>query len=345
MQGGVYGENEAIEFTGLAEIAFGETSFPERSYQETINIMRKYSTLEQDILFKCYNCIEGDWDDCTSVSDVDVGSSNHSVTASIVCDDEDIDADFYHMLSLPLLINSDDNVTINRELSKNEPFAIKTRLVCDDLVAAKCSTDFSSASASDTGMELRENLKEKDGKANLTEHLDNASCPIGDSESRNYPLTEDAESNASVQKLNIPQFAKEKHRSMWSLIHRHMIPDVSTELDSKLTYGAGEENHKNEGNKSCAAESSVSFLNFFERESVTTNQDADNQEIEVRKIFAIKIVREAIERILIPEVQDQSSDDQSVTSEVCTEENFKESDTKNEECDKASQSDEGSISF
>ncbi|XP_009614336.1 uncharacterized protein LOC107790494 [Nicotiana tabacum] len=96
-------------------------------------------------------------------------------------------------------------------------------------------------------------------------------------------------------------------------------------------------------NKSCAAESSDSFLNFFERESTTTNEDADNQEIEVRKIFAIKLVREAIERILVPEVQDQSSDDQSVTSEVCTEENFKESDTKNEECDKASESDKGSI--
>lgn len=68
-------------------------------------------------------------------------------------------------------------------------------------------------------------------------------------------------------------------------------------------------------NKSCAAESSDSFLNFFERESTTTNEDADNQEIEVRKIFAIKLVREAIERILVPEVQDQSSDDQSVTSE------------------------------
>lgn len=158
------------------------------------------------------------------------------------------------MLSLPLLIKSGDNVTtseedenINRELSKYEPFVTKTRLVRDDLVVAKCCTEFSSASASNTGMELQENLKEKDGKANPTEDLDNASCPIGHFESRSYPLIEDAESNASAQKLNVPQFAEEKHRSMWILIHRHMIPDVSTELDSKLTCGDDEENHKNEG--------------------------------------------------------------------------------------------------
>ncbi|MCD7452133.1 hypothetical protein HAX54_015150 [Datura stramonium] len=42
--GEIFGENEVIEYVDLVEIAFGETSFPERSYQEIINIMRKYST-------------------------------------------------------------------------------------------------------------------------------------------------------------------------------------------------------------------------------------------------------------------------------------------------------------
>ncbi|MCD7452131.1 hypothetical protein HAX54_015148 [Datura stramonium] len=104
-----------------------------------------------------------------------------------------------------------------------------------------------------------------------------------------------------------------------------------------------EENHKDGDNKSCVEESSNSFLKFSERESMTTNQDVDNQEIEARKLLAIKLVREAIERILLPEVQDRSSNNQSVTSEVCIEENFKESDTNNEECDEATESDEGNI--
>ncbi|XP_049376086.1 calmodulin binding protein PICBP-like [Solanum verrucosum] len=301
---GVFGVNEAIDqYADLVEIVFGETSFPERSYQETIDIMRKYST---------------------QLVTSDVESNDQSVTTSVFCNNEDRDADFCHTVALPLLIKPVDNdVTtgeededINRELSKNEPS------LTYDLVEAKCSTEFSSASASNDTMKLVDNLQETDDKANPTEDVD---------------------PNASAKKLNIAQFSKEKHRSMWSLIHRHMLLDESTELDSKVIRGAEEDNYKDSGKKSCAAESSDSFLSFSERESMTTNQDANNQEIETRKLLAVKLVREAIKRILLPEVQDQSSDNQSVTSEVCTEENSNKSDTKNEECDKASKSDEGNV--
>ncbi|KAG5583474.1 hypothetical protein H5410_054101 [Solanum commersonii] len=305
---GVFGVNEAIDqYADLVEIVFGETSFPERSYQETIDIMRKYSTQEQDTLVSS-----------------DVESNDQSVTTSVFCNSEDRDADFRHTLALPLLIKPVDNVVttgeededINRELSKNEPS------LTYDLVEAHCSTEFSSASASNDTMKLVNNLQEMDDNANPTEHVD---------------------PNASAKKLHIVQFSKEKHRSMWSLIHRHMISDESTELDSKVICGADEDNHKDGSNKSCAAESSDSFLSFSERESMTTKQDANNQEIESRKLLAVKLVREAIERILLPEVQDHSSDNQLVTSEVCNEENSNESDTKNEECDKASKSDEGNV--
>ncbi|KAG5580528.1 hypothetical protein H5410_051155 [Solanum commersonii] len=88
-----------------------------------------------------------------------------------------------------------------------------------------------------------------------------------------------------------------------------MLSDESTELDSKVIHGADEDNHKDSANKSCAAKISNSFLSCSERESTTTNQDANNQEIEA----------------------------------LCNEENSNESDIKNEECDKAYKSDEGSI--
>lgn len=317
--GGDFGvKNEAIEYADLFEIVFGETSFPERSYQETIDIMRKYSTQEQDTLVnttsKCCNSIEREWDESTSVSH-DVESNDQSVTTPVFCDDEERYADIK-------VITGEEDENIKKELSKNEPFAIGTTSLTDDLVEAKCSTEFSSASGSNARMELEESLLETDGKAN----------PI-----------EDIDPSVSAKKLHVVQLPKEKHRSMWSLIHRHMISDESTDLDSKVTRGDDEEDHKDKDNKSCAAESSDSFLNFSERESMTTIQDTNNQEIEARKLLAIKLVREAIERILLTEVQDHSSDNQSVITEVCTEENFTESDTKNEECDKASKSDEGNI--
>lgn len=288
--GGVFGVNEAIEYADLVEIVFGETSFPERSYQETIDIMRKYSAQEQETLVnttsKCCNSMEREWDESTSVSDY-VESYDQSVTTPVFRNDEERDADFNVAIC-------EEEENIKREMSKNEPFAIRTTSLTDDFVEAKCGTEFPSASASIARMELEESLQETDGKANPTEDVD---------------------PNASAKKLHVAQFPKEKHRSMWSLIHRHMISDESTELDSKVIRGDDEEYHKDGCNKSCAAESSDSFLSFSERESMTTNQDANSQEVEARKLLAIKLVREAIERILLPEVQDQSSDNQSVTTE------------------------------
>ncbi|WMV33022.1 hypothetical protein MTR67_026407 [Solanum verrucosum] len=114
-----------------------------------------------------------------------------------------------------------------------------------------------------------------------------------------------------------------------------MISDESIELDIKVIRGADEDNHKDGGNKCCAAESSDSFLSCSERESMTTNQDANNQDIEARKLLAVKLVREAIKRILLLEVQDHSYNQLATSSDLCNEENSNESDTKNEECDKA----------
>ncbi|KAJ8570436.1 hypothetical protein K7X08_037408 [Anisodus acutangulus] len=105
-----------------------------------------------------------------------------------------------------LLEGTDDELRedeiINRELSKNEPFAIKQSSVSDDFIEAKCSTKFSSASACNGAMELEENLQEKDDKATSNEDLDRPSCSIGDSESWNYTPTENAEPNASAKNLH-----------------------------------------------------------------------------------------------------------------------------------------------
>ncbi|KAG5599588.1 hypothetical protein H5410_030958 [Solanum commersonii] len=100
--------------------------------------------------------------------------------------------------------------------------------------------------------------------------------------------------------------------------HRHMISDESTELDIKVICGADEDNHKDSGNKCYAAESSDSFFSCSERESMTTNQDANNQEIETRKLLTVKLVREAIKRILLLEVQDHSYNQLATNSESNT---------------------------
>ncbi|XP_009787828.1 uncharacterized protein [Nicotiana sylvestris] len=294
---------QALEYADLAEIAFGETSFPEQSYQETLNIMRKYSTQEQDTHFTastCCNCMARERSESVSVTDA-VDSKDDSTTASAV---------FGHReRNLSLVLKQDDSVsTSGKDESNNKTrsvldifngakcssantqsedglFTNRTRSVFDIFHGEKCSSENSSVSARNIQLELG-NIQEKDGKADLDEDVDSTSGSAVDSESKNCLPLEVAE-------------PKKKHMSMWSMIRRHMIPDASAESENKSSSGVNEES-----SDSCSA--------FVERELIPANEDAENQEVELRKLFAIKLVREAIERILLPEVQ---SDDQSVTSE------------------------------
>ncbi|KAM7530022.1 hypothetical protein LguiB_033432 [Lonicera macranthoides] len=113
---------------------------------------------------------------------------------------------------------------------------------------------------------------------------------------------EDSKAYSTSQEVE-PRLKKENSISMWHLIHRQMVSGLKEDV---------------EGNR-------VSDTFSAAKRSLSRNiSDADmgNEETESHKNFAIKLVREAIEKILLPEVQDQSSDDQSVTSDVISEENF-----------------------
>ncbi|KAK4371391.1 hypothetical protein RND71_010866 [Anisodus tanguticus] len=345
---GVFELNEeAIEYADHAEIAFGETSFPEQSYHETLNTMSKHS--EQG----SQNCVARERSESISVTDDQRRSQNLNSkddrNCSLLLKQADSVSTFGKDESNKRELSKDGPFTIstipvfdifngakfsnvtasaatsgkdesnNRELSKDGPFSIRTRPVFDIFYGAKCSDEISSVSASNIQLELGE-MQEKDGKSNLNKDLDSTSGPVGDSESKNCPPLEVAE-------------PKKKYMSMWSLIRRHMIPDASAESENKPASGANDkENQQHGANKSPSAESS-------ERELIPAYEDAESQEIELRKLFTIKLVREAIEKILLPEVQ---SDSQSVTSESSADqESFETShsqDSKNEEADAGSKS-------
>ncbi|XP_047311008.1 calmodulin binding protein PICBP-like [Impatiens glandulifera] len=101
-----------------------------------------------------------------------------------------------------------------------------------------------------------------------------------DCESNQFCPDEDSEQNEKIVVSNTP-LSRRNHVSMWRLINRHMV----------LGLPPSDENPKTESNQT------------------------EDREIEVRKIHAVKLVREAIEKILLPEVQDDQS---SVCSDITT---------------------------
>lgn len=104
-----------------------------------------------------------------------------------------------------------------------------------------------------------------------------------------------------------PVLKKGNHMSMWHMIHRHMVSGLAAESGDEIPQQVDNEK------KSRVEDASTSRL-------TKDFDDAASQETEIRKMFAIKLVREAIEKILLPEVQD----DQSTTSEVISEQNLSE---------------------
>lgn len=180
-----------------------------------------------------------------------------------------------------------------------------------------CSCNSSKANVDSE--EFRENKEEMDSKSE-PDSLPVKSTPAGELDSKNLPQVVDSEAKSSPLK----EANKEKPLSMWNLIHHNMVSCLAAGSNNKPSNGSDEANHVDDSNKLPAAPDSC------DADVATADQDGgENQEIEVRKLFAIKLVREAIEKILLPEVPDQSSDDQSITSEANAEQEILENNKDN----------------
>lgn len=112
-----------------------------------------------------------------------------------------------------------------------------------------------------------------------------------------FSMVGNSESNSTTDVVQNSRIHKRNRSGLWHLVHQHMVPEGA---ENQLPEGKHEEKQWDETNV----------------DSSTENRD---QEIEIRKTYATKVVREAIEKILLPEVEDQSSDDRSVTSDIGSE--------------------------
>lgn len=115
----------------------------------------------------------------------------------------------------------------------------------------------------------------------------------------NLTNEKDENSNGSKGVLEKKKSLKKANQlSMWHMIHQHMVSGLATE----------------------SGEMVVQQVDEVKKSHTKDFDDAASQETEIRKMFAIKLVRDAIEKILLPEVQD----DQSTTSEVISEQDLSE---------------------
>ncbi|GER25813.1 calmodulin binding [Striga asiatica] len=241
----------------IVEAACGEMSFPERSYEENLEIYRKYSSFEGEFCSRCSCHIR-------------------------------------------------DEVTYSSLEKSNE----KVSNFSEDSSAVDCASDESIKFCPETPIAFQESSKRSIIEiSSFSSHSDDEL----ESKAEHFPAGNLKCNNDKITRVNEPdqqeegrklQFSKQRHISMWHLIHQNMTGNLA----------AGPTDKPFESENSVDSEES-SLGKGSTTPSGDSITDSENQEIEVRKMIAIKLVREAIEKILLPEVQDQTSDDQSVTSE------------------------------
>lgn len=161
----------------------------------------------------------------------------------------------------------------------------------------------------------RKSLKSKKSiKRKNQIHIDGK---LGSNSNTALSVTEDSNVDSDQSKSLHPpdgegktSVEKEKNMRMWHLIRRHLHSGLAAESKNKTNHEVYEENLADDSSKLPAPESSgLSNTDSF-GEVTTADQDV--------KLLAVKLVREAIEKILLPEVPDQSSDDLSITSETAS---------------------------
>ncbi|KAK1386591.1 hypothetical protein POM88_014769 [Heracleum sosnowskyi] len=132
--------------------------------------------------------------------------------------------------------------------------------------------------------------------------------------------TEENNSSPAIDKASNIQIKKNSHVSMWQMIHQQMLLGLAENAENQQLHPRSEERQDNDAKTLNETYDSHLSAEISNSEMVAENQSQESKALELRKIFAIKLVREAIEKILLPEVEDQTSDTISITSEIVSDE-------------------------
>lgn len=129
---------------------------------------------------------------------------------------------------------------------------------------------------------------------------------------------EESKHCSTAEVANDTQFEKQKNMGLWGLVYKHMASALAENDETKPHLDeAGKEEQASNANSLPVTSISNSCQNFSEiNQDMEMDDKPDDQKVELQRIEAIKLVEEAIDEILLPEMQDHSTDDQQITSGI-----------------------------
>ncbi|KAG2683564.1 hypothetical protein I3760_10G036400 [Carya illinoinensis] len=129
---------------------------------------------------------------------------------------------------------------------------------------------------------------------------------------------EEYKPEGTIDVANEARSEKGKNMRLWYLVYKHMVSGIAAKDGAKPYLNeAGKEEPVNDANS--LPEMGISSLsqNFSEmNQDMDGDNEADKQNVDLHRTEAIKLVEEAIDEILLPEIQDHLTNDEFSTSEM-----------------------------
>lgn len=321
-----------IQSCNAFSIQSGDETCQERSYEESAeNLPRKTSYLEKE--FKDYPDQVGDFLTDKQQTPVKFSELGANLESCCIKTEHDILAsqatkeDWKEKQIVAINLDKVDNKFI---IADDQPDSINS---CSPEVKVPSSCDEFSLKPEDIVSTCHEEVQENGEVSreftSSSEPCNSGSESMATQEERrgakpeSQPLPgfspiEESKHCSTADVANDTQFEKQKNMGLWGLVYKHMVSALAENDETKPHLDeAGKEEQESNANSLPVTSISNSCQNFSEiNQDMEMDNKPDDQKVELQRIEAIKLVEEAIDEILLPEMQDHSTDDQQITSGI-----------------------------
>ena len=289
---GGYGEEDAkvTDSLSLAETLVGETSYPLSNLEENLNKVYDFPIVVHDSLL-------------TNPAPVEVSS------LECCCANTE--------LNRPVSGPSDKEeagtaASKNNQHWKNDSESVGKSMERNDTATGKPDE---SSFATSSKLE-NEQMADKEEKENLEP----------DEGFFQFPPSKDSELNGNNNGTQRMQLKDQKYVRMWRLMYKHAVKGVAGMVENQVPLDQVDKTEQVEGAEGVESNNSESFRGLTETDQAipVDSVNAGKQQMELYQNDAVKLVQEAFDEILLPEIQELSSDDRSVKSGITSDQELNE---------------------
>ncbi|ONH95030.1 hypothetical protein PRUPE_7G047600 [Prunus persica] len=289
---GTYSENgeNNDDFSNISEKLLGETSIPHIALEESLHTVEQHALVSlsapDGLSPEC--CCTGTAFEATNTDrkEEKIAASNHNEGAQSTCTNS---------------LSNIDPKSIEKSMAFDDCAAVKPphqleRAIPDEVVESTTDNEHNEISSSDC-----QALEEK----------------IAANENKNGSVQPESNPKkaTNVAVAHSVQSKDHKYIRMWQLMYKHAVKGPSASVENQLSLGGLDKEEQVEGTNTVFETNNLSFTETDEHTALINHSGGD-QNIELCHHDAIKLVQDAFDNILLPEVQDRAYDDQSFTNGI-----------------------------